>query len=96
MHTIPMIRQFVTDTFLYRASAQALCDDDSFLDAGLIDSTGILELVGFVEKSFGISVADAEIVPENFDSVSKLSEYIRRKRATSVPEPHRVPCELSS
>lgn len=58
--------------------------DDSFLELGLIDSTGVLELVAFVEKSFKITVEDQEIIPDNFDSINKLARFIRGK--TEHPE----------
>ena len=73
------VRQFVTDNFLYRKDEQPLSETASFLDAGLIDSTGILELVGFLEKAFSIRVADAEIVPENLDSIRQITTYVQRK-----------------
>ena len=56
-----------------------LDNDDSFLEKGIIDSTGILELVSFIESEFEIDVKDEELVPDNFDSVSKMSAYITRK-----------------
>ena len=59
-----------------------LADHVSLIDAGIIDSTGVLELVGFVENTFGLTVADADIVPANFDSIGRLAAYIEAK--TSV------------
>ncbi len=73
------IRDFIVENALLGAEEAALDDNDSFLEKGIIDSTGILELVSFVEEEFGIEVKDDELVPENFDSVSKLSEYIAGK-----------------
>ena len=58
-----------------------LSDDASFLEEGIVDSTGVLELVMFVEEEFNVTVQDDEVVPENFDSVSRLSTYISRKTA---------------
>jgi acyl carrier protein len=57
-----------------------LKDEDSFSDRGIIDSTGILELVAFVESQFGIAVLDEEMIPENLDSLSKLARYVERKQ----------------
>jgi acyl carrier protein len=57
-------------------------DDASFLEEGIVDSMGIMELVMFVEETFGITVDDEELVPDNFDSVSKLAAYIRRRSPT--------------
>ena len=56
-----------------------LSEDASFLEEGIVDSTGVLELVMFVEETFNITVEDEEIVPENFDSVSCLAAYVRHK-----------------
>lgn len=75
------IRQFIEDNFLFREDRTALSDTESLLDAGLIDSTGVLELVVFLEREFGIAVADADIVPENLDSISRIAGYVVRKTA---------------
>jgi acyl carrier protein len=56
-----------------------LGDTDSLLDKGIIDSTGVLELVGFIEENFKVQVNDEELVPENLDSVNNLVSYIERK-----------------
>lgn len=73
------IRMFIAENFLFNPNGFDLSDDASFLDEGVVDSTGTLELVMFVEEAFGISVGDNEIEPENFDSVNKLAAYIGRK-----------------
>jgi len=73
------IRDFVAKTFLYSDQGFPYPDDASFLEEGVIDSLGIMEMVSFVEKQFGISVADAEILPGNFDSVEQLSRYVGGK-----------------
>ena len=73
------IRDFISRNFLFSDKGFQLGDDASFLEGGVIDSLGIIELVAFVEKQYGISVADHELLPNNFDSVSKLSSYITRK-----------------
>lgn len=75
------IRQFITDNFLFREDRAALNDDESLLETGVIDSTGVLELVAFLESEFGLAVADAEIVPENLDSISKIAGYVKGKTA---------------
>lgn len=77
IHT--QIRQFVAENFLFSDNGFDLNDDASFLDEGIIDSTGTLELVVFVEDTFGFEVGDDEIEPDNFDSVNKLAAYINRK-----------------
>ena len=59
-------------------------DEDSLLDKGVIDSVGIMELVFFVQNNFDIDIKDEEIIPDNFDSINKLSSYISRKMNKSV------------
>ncbi len=73
------LRQFVTTNF-YVPDAQRFDDVTSFLQQGILDSTGVLELVTFVEREFGIAVDDDELVPSNFDSIAALSQFIERKR----------------
>jgi acyl carrier protein len=75
------IRRFVETSFLFREGRQGLADHESLLGAGLIDSTGILELVSYLEAEFGIVVQDEEIVPENLDSVGQIAAYVDHKRA---------------
>jgi len=72
------IREFIVENFLF-GSDDGLQDDTSFLDEGIIDSTGILELVDFLEEEFGIAVEDEELVPENLDSIKNVTEYLERK-----------------
>jgi acyl carrier protein len=76
-----VLREFIVQNFLFGDRSAPLTLDDSFSERGIVDSTGILELVAFVEESFGISVGDEEIVPENFDSIARLSQFIDRKRS---------------
>jgi len=72
------IRAFILENFLF-GNDQGLNDDISFLDEGIIDSTGILELVSFLEEEFSISVEDEEILPENLDSIKNVVAYLGRK-----------------
>ncbi|MBI5055399.1 MAG: acyl carrier protein [Nitrospirae bacterium] len=72
------IRGFVVENFLY-GKDDGFGDNISFLERGLIDSTGVLELLAFVETRYGVSVDDEELIPDNFDSVDKLSDFIARK-----------------
>ncbi len=74
------IRHFVAENFLFSSNGFDLDDDESFLEAGVVDSLGVLELVTFVEEAFDVPVADEEIVPANFDSVNNLAAYIQTKR----------------
>ncbi|MEX0728410.1 MAG: acyl carrier protein [Planctomycetaceae bacterium] len=71
------IREFVIDNFLYGQGT--VTDQESFLQAGLIDSTGVLELVTFLEDRFQIAIADEELVPDNLDSVERLVTFIEQK-----------------
>jgi acyl carrier protein len=80
--TEAQIRRFIEDNFLFREDRAALADTESLLDAGLIDSTGILELVAFLEERFHIRVADADIVPDNLDSIRTIVAYVEGKLAT--------------
>jgi acyl carrier protein len=73
------VRKFILENYLIGENEDALSDDDSFLEKGIIDSTGILEMVMFVEETYGIEVEDDEVIPDNFDSVGKLLAYINRK-----------------
>ena len=78
------VRTFIEENFLFREDISGLADDDSLLDGGVMDSTGILELVAFLETEFSIQMADAEIVPENLDSIAAIAHYIERKLAVEV------------
>lgn len=80
METKAQIKDFIVENFLFGSSDTSLEDDDSFLESGIIDSTGILEVVSFVEDEFGIEVRDEELIPDNFDSVNKLVEYVEKKK----------------
>lgn len=80
------VREFVVGNFLYGASGDTLADDQSFLETGVIDSTGVLELIAFLEQQYGIAVADHEVVPANLDSVQHLVGYIERKLQTAQGE----------
>jgi len=76
------VLKFVVENFLYGDESR-LRGDTSFLKSGIIDSTGILELVGFLESHFGIRVEDEELVPENLDSLTTISSYLDRKLNSS-------------
>jgi acyl carrier protein len=72
------IREFVVENFLF-GEANGLKDETSFLEEGIIDSTGILELVTYLEDEFSITVEDEELIPENLDSISNVASYLERK-----------------
>ena len=73
------VRDFVVDNFLFREDRDSVSDSESLLENGLMDSTGVLELVAFLESEMGIEIEDAEIVPENFDSIDNISNYAGSK-----------------
>ncbi|MDA8170999.1 MAG: acyl carrier protein [Nitrospiraceae bacterium] len=73
------IRDFLIENFLYGQDGGRLKEDVSLLETGLIDSTGILELVSFIEDKYGVTVNDNELVPDNFDSINKLAHFILKK-----------------
>lgn len=74
------IRTHIAENFVIGDASQ-LGVNDSFLDKGIIDSTGILEIVLFLEEQFGIKVADNEMLPENLDSIANIVRYVERSRA---------------
>lgn len=76
------MRQFVRENF-YIADPDHLSDDTSLLEQGIIDSTGILEVVAFLESTFGIIVEDADMIPENLDTISGIAAYVLRKRVAA-------------
>ena len=73
------LREFVAKQF-YVADPASFDDASSFLDRGIIDSTGVLELVAFVEGEYGLAVADEEIIPANFDSIDALAAFVARRK----------------
>jgi acyl carrier protein len=72
------IRAFIADRFLFGDDTK-LGDDDSLLDAGIIDSTGILELISHLEERYGVKVNDDELVPENLDSIAGIAAFLAQK-----------------
>ena len=82
MQTSERIRMFITGNF-YVADPAALSDGESLLEAGIIDSTGVLEVLGFLEREFGITMSDDEILPENLDSIARLTAFVGRKLGTA-------------
>ena len=83
---IQELRTFIVDNFLFGDSSGrfTFSNDDSFQERGIVDSTGILELVCHLQERYGIEIADAELVPENLDSVSKVARFLERKQRERV------------
>lgn len=77
------IRKFVIDNYLFGEEGK-LGNDDSFMETGIIDSTGILELVRFLESTYAVKVTDEELIPDNLDSVNKIVSYIQTKQPASA------------
>ena len=73
------VRKFVVDNFLFGQGGD-LGDDDSFLEKGVLDSTGVLELVAFLDRVFSVKVDDAELVPDNLDSINAICAFLERKQ----------------
>jgi len=77
------VREFIVSNFLYGQN-RSLKDDDSFMGEGIVDSTGVLQLVAFLEETYGIKVEDEELIPENLDSISYVSAYLARKESATA------------
>lgn len=73
------IHSYIEENVLFNSDDNSISDDDSFMEKGIIDSTGILELVSFIEGKFDFKVDDEDLVPDNFDSVNNLASYIEKK-----------------
>lgn len=78
-----VVRGFIIENFLFGDESRAPAPDESFLELGIIDSTGVLELVQFVEQTFGIKIRDVELLPENLDTIQALVSFVQRKTASS-------------
>jgi acyl carrier protein len=76
------IRKFITENMLFSADGFNYDDNDSLLEAGIVDSIGVMELVTFVDKTYKITVPPEDISPDNFDSINRLAKYIRLKQGT--------------
>ena len=77
------LRNYIIENFLF-GDDKGFDDSVSFLESGILDSTGILEVIGFLEEEFGIKVRDEELVPENLDSIVNLEGYLGRKMALAA------------
>lgn len=84
MSTRQAIRRYVLENFLFTDDESALRDDDSFLAGGIIDSTGVLEIMLFVEDTFDVKVEDDEMLPENLDSINNLVAFVQRKQRAAA------------
>jgi acyl carrier protein len=78
MDHLQVVREFVIDNFLF-GDQERITKDTSFIESGIVDSTGIVELMAFLEETYGIIIEDEEVVPENFDSLTRVVAFIGRK-----------------
>jgi acyl carrier protein len=77
------VRKFIIENF-YVADPSELTDDASLISGGWVDSTGMLEVIAFLEEQFGIQIADSEMLPENLDAISRIAAFVARKRGASA------------
>ncbi|MDH5648672.1 MAG: acyl carrier protein [Gammaproteobacteria bacterium] len=75
------LRGYILENFLFTDDESALSSSDSFLEKGIIDSTGIMEVIYFIQEEFGIEVDDNEMIPENLDSVNNIVKFLEKKKA---------------
>lgn len=78
------IRDFIVESFLFGDATVPLADDSSLLETGIMDSTSVLELVAYIEETFGIVVADADIIPANLDSIAAIARYAGARSTAQV------------
>jgi acyl carrier protein len=78
MGYLTTVREFVVENFLF-GDSDHLEDNTSFLESGIIDSTGILELVAFLEETYGIKIEDEEVIPDNLDSLKNIDSFLQEK-----------------
>lgn len=81
MHVRQHIKRYILKNFLFSSDENALGDDDSLVRGGILDSTGIYELIMHIEESFGFTVPPEEMVPDNFDSIALIDRYVTSRRA---------------
>jgi acyl carrier protein len=81
----PQVRAFIVDAFLF-GQQDALGNGDSFLENGTLDSTGVLQLIAYLEETFSFTVKDDEVTPDNLDSVIKIATYVESKLAARAPD----------
>lgn len=78
MSYIETVHEFIVENFLF-GDGEQLTNETSFLDSGIIDSTGILELITFLEETYNIKIEDDELIPENLDSLNSVAKFIEQK-----------------
>ena len=81
-----IVKGFIIQNFMHGEQSITIDDETSFIDGGIIDSIGVLELVAFIEEKFGFRVEDEELVPDNLDSINKIFAYVNSKLAVKSPQ----------
>ena len=84
MNSLDVVKGYIVENFLF-GDDRRIAPDTDFLENGILDSTGVLELIGFLEEKFGIRVEDDELVPDNMNSLEKITRYIARKTGRIQP-----------
>ena len=84
MTTEEKIKSLILENFLFTDDTSAIGNEESLLDRGVIDSTGVMEVILFLEEEFGIQVQDDEIIPENLDSISNIKRFVESKAGASA------------
>lgn len=74
------IRGFILKNYLFTSDITAIAADDSLMERGIVDSTGMLEIILFIEEHFGVKVKDEEMIPDNLDSVDKIAAFVEERR----------------
>ncbi|HAG94791.1 MAG: acyl carrier protein [Pseudomonadales bacterium] len=82
MPTREKLKNYILENYLFTDDQSALNDSDSFMEQGIIDSTGIMEVVFFLEEEFDIQVQDEEMIPENLDSIDNLVAFVEKRQAS--------------
>jgi len=78
------VRDFIVENFLFGDASQAPADDESLIENDVVDSTGVLELVAFIEDGFNLSMADGDIVPANLDTLERIAAFVSARAAAAV------------
>jgi len=75
------VKNFISENILFSDIGYPFNEDDSFLEKGVVDSMNVMEIVAFVEDTFGVNISDSDIVPSNFDSISNITKFIEKKKS---------------
>lgn len=84
MDTKTRIRAFIVENFYVADDGGSLADDTSLIETGIVDSTGVLEVIAFLEQEFNLTIPDRDILPANLDSIARITAYVGRMGAQSI------------